>query len=310
MLKNDILFAKFGVDKAENELLRVRIRVRQNIGWHKQRTGEEALKTQCDAAAGVKGGEKSVSKVAERIQSTSIDASDEAATGLARMGTNTAFQIQCTILELEIDCPEVEKGYTVEGFDNCAGKADDVCVESNTQQWACEMRNLVTSNDPSLQNKAYNMIISSQLDEVSMKQDQLREDVMNQFDELNDNLNQKQQELLANLTASQAMNTEKTLAVLEKNRLRLQQQQGKMMESIQCNTELQYEKMLVSLEEGFTDMKKFVVEQAQEITEAIGRRIDVIGGQVEKVQKKLGALQGQLEAKMLKNHNSSPQKVN
>ena len=140
-----------------------------------------------------------------------------------------------------------------------------------------------------------------------MKQDQLRADVMEEFQELNANIEEQKRELLAaneaqtdELLQAQAENMQTQLQVMEDNRLRLQQQQGKMMESIQCNTELQYEKMLVALDEqtdqitthvdeSFLDMKHFVVAQNQEVTAKIEARMDG-------VEAKIGRAQEQLEA--------------
>merc|ERR1719183_238331 len=118
------------------------------------------------------------------------------------------------------------------------------------------------------------MLISSQIDDLAMKQDQLRDDVMQEFDEMNAHIDDQTRQLLADnaaqtdeILAAQNETAQRQLEVLERNRLRLQQQQGKMMQSIQCNTELQYEKMLDKLDESvdhilsemdedFVDMKK------------------------------------------------------
>ena len=68
-----------------------------------------------------------------------------------------------------------------------------------------------------------------------------------------------------------------------------------MLESIQCNTELQYEKMLDALDENFNDMKDFVVAQNEEIKDFIEQGLNGVEDKIGEVQNTLGAVQDQLE---------------
>ncbi|CAJ1446644.1 unnamed protein product [Effrenium voratum] len=116
-----------------------------SMSLHKTRTAKEALQTRCNAATGVQRAAERLRATCPRsVQDCDAWALEEATKEVQGAGsqavqevmelTSTSYQkFTCELLELDVDCPDVNKGDKVDSFDKCKEGAEFVFKESEEE---------------------------------------------------------------------------------------------------------------------------------------------------------------------------------
>ncbi|CAJ1328158.1 unnamed protein product [Effrenium voratum] len=103
-----------------------------SMSLHKTRTAKEALQTRCNAATGVQRDcdAWALEEATKEVQGAGSQAVQDEVMEL----TSTSYQkFTCELLELDVDCPDVNKGDKVDSFDKCKEGAEFVFKESEEE---------------------------------------------------------------------------------------------------------------------------------------------------------------------------------
>eukprot|EP00439_Symbiodinium_sp_Y106_P057072 s365_g8.t1 len=119
-----------------------------SMSLHKTRTAKEALQTRCNAAGGVQRAKESKMALCPRdVEDCDVWALEEATKHVHGSGsevfqeamalTGTSWnQFTCELLDIDVDCPDVNKGDKVDNFDICKEQGDTLYTEEKIQELA------------------------------------------------------------------------------------------------------------------------------------------------------------------------------